>query len=238
MTAKGFKIISDAFKNTKKIKELEELISKQNQEIHNLLYLKSENASLKKVLQYIPEYSLEYVTAPIRLNDSGILSNSFIIDAGNNIGIQLYQPAIVEGAYIGQVVSVSKNFSRINLITDSRSKIPVMIERNRIRAFLVGDNTSYPKLIHFETKDPVILGDRIITSGLEEKTPKGIIVGIVIQDNINEGVIVQPIVKKEDIEFVQIIKKFNIKNFDANKVFRYRDESTKTATDSTANANE
>lgn len=219
--------ISNAFTAGDKIPALIEKLKQQNEELSKLKYVKSENIQLKKQLNFIPEYALQYITAPVRLNDSGYLSQSFIIDAGENLGIQEYQPAVVNGAFVGQVTFVGSNYSRINLITDSRSSIPVMIERNRVRAFLVGDNSKYPKLINFETKDPVKVGDRVITSGLEEHTPKGIVIGVVIQDNIDDGILVQPIIDKSEIEFVKIIKKIipqrYILNKDDNlKVYKYK----------------
>jgi rod shape-determining protein MreC len=218
----GVALVNNAFYNSAKILKMEQDIDKYKSEISNLQYLKSENFALRQALNFVPEYAKEFLTTAVRFDDGGFLSQSFIVDAGENMGVQNYQPAVVSGAYIGQVSSVGADFSRITLITDSRSRIPVMIERNRVRAFLVGDNTGYPRLEHFESKDPIIVGDRIITSGLEEKTPKGIIVGTVIQDSVEDGILVQPIVDKPEIEFIQIIKKFNIKTFEQDKIFRYK----------------
>jgi len=214
--------IVNAFSASEKIPMLDNEILNLKNQLSEFKYTRSENAQLKKELNFIPEYSLKYLTAPIRLNDSGILASSFIIDAGHDKKVERYQPAIVNGAYVGQVSNVFDNYSRITLITDSQSKIPVMIERNRVRSFIQGDNTKYPKLIHFETKDPVVIGDRVITSGLEEKTPKGIIVGIVIQVDTENGIIVQPIVDKSEIEFVKIVQKIKPLSQNSDNVFHYK----------------
>jgi len=208
---KATKIAINAFQNTTKISALEKQIDKYKDEINKLKYLQSENEALRKNLNFIPQNAVQFITASLSFSDDSFLSHSFVIDAGENMGLKIYHPVLSNGIYIGQISKVGDNFARVTLITDSRSKIPVMIERNRVRAFLVGDNTSYPKLIHLESKDPVQVGDRIITSGLEQGTPKGILIGTVVEDNLENDIIVQPIINKSDIEYVQIIKKFNIK---------------------------
>ncbi len=208
---KAIKITIDAFQNTDKILILETKLNEYKNEINKLKYLQSENEALRKNLNFIPKSAVQFITASLSFSDDSFLSHSFVIDAGENMGLKIYHPVLSNGIYIGQISKVGDNFARVTLITDSRSKIPVMIERNRVRAFLVGDNTSYPKLIHLESKDPVQVGDRIITSGLEQGTPKGILIGTVVEDNLENDIIVQPIINKSDIEYVQIIKKFNIK---------------------------
>ena len=206
----AIKTISDTFHSTDKIAQLEIQLDKYRSELDKLKYIQSENIELRKNLKFIPSYALQFLTASLSFSDDGFLSHSFIIDAGKNMDIQIYQPVLANGFYIGQISSVGDDFSRVTLITDSQSKIPVMIERNHVRAFLVGNNTPYPKLVHFESKDPVIIGDRIVTSGLERKTPKGILIGTIVQDNIENDIIIQPSISKSDIEYVQVLKKFNM----------------------------
>ncbi len=207
----AFKIVINAFHATDKIIELQKQIDKHKNELNKIKYIQSENIELRKNLNFIPTYFIQFLTTSIAYSDDGFLSHSFIIDAGKNMGIKIYQPVLANGIYVGQVSLVGDDFARVTLITDSQSKIPVMIERTRMRAFLVGNNTPYPKLIHFESKEPVVVGDRIVTSGLEKNTPKGILIGTIVQDNIENDIIVQPAISKSDIEFVQILKKFKNK---------------------------
>jgi rod shape-determining protein MreC len=69
-----------------------------------------------------------------------------------------------EGLF-GRVYEVGARSSRILLITDLNSHVPVIIERSRQRAILVGDNSENPLLWYLDPVGPLSVGDRIVTSG-------------------------------------------------------------------------
>ena len=92
------------------------------------------------------------------------------------------------------------------LLTDATSKIPVQIERTKVRAFLTGDNTDYPRLVYFENQEPVQMGDIVVTSGMGGSLPAGIPIGIVGSISEDNGIIVQPFVHSSNINYVKIIK--------------------------------
>jgi rod shape-determining protein MreC len=92
------------------------------------------------------------------------------------------------------------------LITDASSKIPVAVERTGTRAFLAGDNTRYPKAVHFEKQGEARVGDVIITSGMDGKIPAKIPVGIIGTISEEEGAVVQPFIDPSATDYVKIIK--------------------------------
>ena len=77
------------------------------------------------------------------------------------------------------MVETGKRASRILLLTDLNSRVPVLIQGTRKRAILVGDNRDWPALAFLSDGPPVRLGDRVVTSGDGGLLPAGLPVGVI-----------------------------------------------------------
>ena len=187
-------------------KELRDEVSKLKEQLNYLKQMEVENNSLKKLVNYTSN-GINYLLSTKVVGASGSgFTHSFIIDAGARHGVKKYQGVLVDGYLVGQIYSVGKNYSRMLLITDALSKIPVQIERTRTRAFLIGNNTDYPNLAHFENQEPIQIGDVVVTSGMGGNLPSGIPIGIVGSISEESGIIVQPFINKSNIEYVKVLK--------------------------------
>lgn len=187
-------------------KELRDEVSKLKEQLNYLKQMEVENNSLKKLVNYTSN-GVNYLLSTKVVGASGSgFTHSFIIDAGARHGVKKYQGVLVDGYLVGQIYSVGKNYSRMLLITDALSKIPVQIERTRTRAFLIGNNTDYPNLAHFENQEPIQIGDVVVTSGMGGNLPSGIPIGIVGSISEESGIIVQPFINKSNIEYVKVLK--------------------------------
>ena len=103
-----------------------------------------------------------------------------------------------------RVSEVGENTSRILLVTDLNSRIPVRLEAGRDNGMLAGDNTDRPSLIYMPPTARMVVGDRIVTSGDGAVFPPGLAVGTVLA--AEDGVIrVQPLVNWNRLEYVRII---------------------------------
>jgi rod shape-determining protein MreC len=103
------------------------------------------------------------------------------------------------------VVEVGRNSSRLLLLTDLNSRVPVIVEASRYRGVLAGDNSDQPKLIFLPTNAKVNVGDRIVTSGHGGVFPPGLAVGVV--SSIGDGNIrIEPLVDFSRIEYVSILR--------------------------------
>jgi rod shape-determining protein MreC len=108
---------------------------------------------------------------------NGPFSNSSIVNVGSKDGIATDWVVINENGLVGRVISVSKDSSRVIMLTDNQSRIPVMGEETRGRAILVGDKSTAPLLLQLNTPNIIKNGERIITSGDDGVIPRGIAVG-------------------------------------------------------------
>ena len=81
---------------------------------------------------------------------------------------------------MGQVVDLAKDTSKVLLVTDARSAVPVQDYRNGVRAVIVGtgDNQTL-KLINVPRLSDIRQGDLFVTSGYGQRFPQGYPVGVV-----------------------------------------------------------
>lgn len=112
----------------------------------------------------------------------GPFVQSRLIGAGARRGVEDGDPVLNVYGMIGRVVETGQVSSRVLMLTDLNSRIPVMADRSNARAVLVGDNTAYPRL-EFLTRDADLQdGDRIVTSGDDGRMPRGLPVGLAQRD--------------------------------------------------------
>jgi rod shape-determining protein MreC len=72
---------------------------------------------------------------------------------------------------------VGQTTSRVILLTDSNSRIPVTIQPSGQKALMSGDNSSAPPIDFLEHPDLVRPGDRVVSSGDGGIFPADLLVG-------------------------------------------------------------
>ncbi len=148
--------------------------------LQKLLTLERENAQLRELLQSTSQATGKVVIAQLLAVDLDPLVQQVILDKGVKDHIYLGQPVLDAYGVLGQVISVGPLTSRVLLINDMQSAVPVQNYRTGSRAIAVGLGYSGKlKLINVpETKD-VQEGDLYVASGLGLRFPVGYPVGVV-----------------------------------------------------------
>ena len=131
----------------------------------------------EKLLDIVGETQGQSVTARVVAEENGPFAASKIANAGAANGVREGFAAVNEYGLVGRVVRVGEYTSRILLLTDFASRIPVMGTKSGDRALLVGDNGTGARLIEPETPDQIIPGEVWVTSGDDGKMPLGVRVG-------------------------------------------------------------
>ena len=131
----------------------------------------------EKLLDLVGETQGQAVTARVVVEENGPFAASQIANAGASNGVREGFAAINEHGLVGRVVRVGEYTSRVLLLTDFASRIPVMGVKSGDRALLVGDNGSSARLLEPETPDQIIPGEVWVTSGDDGKMPLGVRVG-------------------------------------------------------------
>lgn len=150
-------------------------------QVQRLLALESENTQLKALLRSSTEVKGKVLVAQILAIDTEPFVNQVSIDKGNRDGLFVGQPVLDANGVMGQIIQVGPFTSRILLINDPHSGVPVQVTRNGMRAIAVGD--AYSGKLHLvnvpQTAD-VTTGDLLITSGIGQNYPEGYPVGQVV----------------------------------------------------------
>lgn len=143
------------------------------------LALKEENKELRGLLNYKTEPTVSFVSARVIAETGGAFVRSLIVTAGRDDGVREGMAAMTGDGLIGRVVEVGEWSSRLLLITDMNSRIPVMVTGTGDHAILAGDNTPEPKILYLPQESDVKTGARIVTSGHGGVFPPNIPVGVV-----------------------------------------------------------
>lgn len=131
----------------------------------------------ESLLDIVGETQGQSVTARIVAEENGPFAASKIANAGASNGVREGFAAVNEYGLVGRVVRVGEYTSRVLLLTDFASRIPVMGTKSGDRALLVGDNGTGARLVEPETPDQIIAGEVWVTSGDDGKMPLGVRVG-------------------------------------------------------------
>jgi rod shape-determining protein MreC len=150
--------------------------------LEKLIALENENRQLRALLLSTPHLGSSRIAVAQLLDvNTDPLVSEVIIDKGFKSGVYEGQPVLDAYGIMGQVVQVGPLTSRVLLITDLRSAVPVQDARSGIRGIVTGQG-KLAKLALIDIPDTadVHAGDTLVSSGLGGHYPEGYPVGIVI----------------------------------------------------------
>ncbi len=145
------------------------------------LQLEQKNAKLLDLNNVRLDPKLTYVTGVVLADSGSPFRQSVLLNIGERDGIVDGWAATDGLGLVGRISGVGRSTSRVILLNDANSRIPVLIQPSGQRALLSGDNTKSPLLEFIESPELVRPGDRVISSGNGGVFPAGILVGQVAQ---------------------------------------------------------
>ena len=156
------------------------------------------------------------IAAQLVLDSGGPFMRTLVANAGELHGVKVGYIAVNENGLVGRVVSVGQHSSRVLMLDDYNSRIPVMGEASRVRAVLAGQATRRPELslypyqLQAPRMDFIVgaqslrEGERIITSGDGGLYPRGIQVGVANRQGDGSWRVALA-ASQQPIDFVRII---------------------------------
>lgn len=148
-------------------------------EVAQLSEAKKENEKLRNDLGFKVTNNFTYQATEVIAFDPSALRGTVVINKGVKDGLKPGMAAIAEGFLVGKIIEVSENTSKVQLITDPASAIPVTlkgINTNGIAKGEIGFGLTMEKIPQGEQ---IKTGDLVISSGLGGELPKGLILGTV-----------------------------------------------------------
>jgi rod shape-determining protein MreC len=166
--------------------------------------LASENAKLRALLRFAPASRQAYTSARVAADATSPYSRSVIITSGRDQNVQEDSAVVNEAGLVGRVVEPGRKTSRVLLLTDMNSRIPVISQESRERAIAGGNNSDMLSLNYLPENSRLRVGETIITSGDGGVLPPGLPVGVVTK--IEKGVAtVKPFADDYRLEYVSVI---------------------------------
>ena len=141
------------------------------------LQLEQKNAKLLDLNQVRLDPMLTHVTGVVLADSGSPFRQSVLLNVGSRDGIRDGWATMDGLGLVGRISGVGNSTSRVILLTDSASRIPVTVLPSGQKALLSGDNSSAPPLEFLENQDLVRPGDSVVTSGDGGLFPAGLLVG-------------------------------------------------------------
>ena len=211
--------VSFAF-NFSKVKDQNEELKKENAKLKNSIIdyenIKKENKRLRKMVSYENENDkYKYIGCSVL----GIAGNSYldgyIINKGTNDGISKRMVAITSEGLVGQVTSVGSNWSIIQTLGNENISVAGFNQRSQeangiVKGYKDDSNNVLAKMETSNLEADIKEGDTILTSGLGQIYPKGILIGKITKIIEDKGQfvkygIIKPAINMSKLEEVFIV---------------------------------
>ena len=171
------------------------------------LQLEQENARLLDLNQLRVDSKLTHVSGIVVADSGSPFRQSVLLNIGSKDGIQDGWAAMDGLGLVGRISGVGSSTSRVILLTDNASQIPVTIQPSGQQAILMGDNSYAPPVEFIENVDLVRPGDRILTSGEGNVLPAGLLVGALALDP-NNRLRARLAADYERLEFLKVLRDY------------------------------
>ncbi len=144
------------------------------------------------------------VAARVIADTTGPFVRTVLVNAGRLQDVAKGQAVVDDRGLLGRVIATGNRSSRVLLVTDLNSRIPVMIEGANLKAILTGDNTERPTLEYLPSGSRIAAGARIVTTSDGAIFPPGIAIGTVAKGESSPRVTL--FTNEGRADFVRILK--------------------------------
>jgi rod shape-determining protein MreC len=199
-----------------KLEEAEKEIARLNVANSQQQELEEENKKLRAQLNLTRKYNFQTVTAEVIARESlleGIAERQdLVINKGLEDDLALGQGVVSEeGVIIGKIIEVKEASAKICLTINSGCKLAAAIlNQNRTQGITDGDLGLTIKMNYIPQLEKISVGDTVITSGLGEKIPRGLVIGKIIDirnesNEVWQDATIEPLVNLNNLTVVSII---------------------------------
>ena len=149
-------------------------------------------------------YTAEQQVAKVLIDKESPFLRSIIINKGSKNEIKKGMAVLYNNYLVGKVVEVNYATSRILLLSDINSKIPITIEPGGIQSILSGNGSGMGIIQYSKKKLPIEPGAIVYTSGTGGLFKEGIPIGKITKSIINEKSNVEFFSDFSQLRFVNI----------------------------------
>jgi rod shape-determining protein MreC len=179
-------------------------------------HLAREAERLRTLLDLQQTLPLETIVAQVVARDGVPWFRTFTISKGSKHQVKLNAPVLSPAGVIGRVIGIGPHAAKVQLLLDRDASVGVLFARTRVTGVTEGqvglaDSGSHELLIKYVSSlADVVLGDAVVTSGLDQIFPKGLMVGRVIRVGGGSGlfkeIYVAPSAHFDAVEEVLVVR--------------------------------
>ncbi len=150
-----------------------------------------ENARLTELLNFTDANpNLRFLTASVIGKSSNPYIDTLTLNVGTRHGVSEKMAVITGDGVIGRVSEIGPTWCRVRTLANDDMRISVTVQRTRDEGMYGGltdlpDGSLGSKLYYLPEGADVRIGDVVVTSGLDEIFPKGLLIGKVVA--LDEG---------------------------------------------------
>lgn len=172
----------------KSVSELEDAYGKLKNDYVNqlvdrarLMVLEEENISLREQLSFFSNRSFDYTGATVVGKNVDPIGSTIIIDKGMEDNVRDGNAVILdEGIFLGKIAESQEGNSVVRLINDSQSRIAAtVLNSDKSIGIVEGGFGLSVRMSFIPQHEEINIGDIIVTSGLEDLLPYGLLIGTV-----------------------------------------------------------
>jgi rod shape-determining protein MreC len=179
-----------------KVKDLE--IKKYNSQ-----YIQTENERLKETLNEL-KFSSDEILAKVIVDKQSPFLKSIIVNKGSKHGVILGMGVLDQEYLVGKVVEVNFTTSRVLLLSDLNSKIPVDILPNNIQSILSGTGGNIGKIQYIKEEALIESESIVYTSGAGGIFKPGVPIGRTVKNSLNSEINVEFYSEFSQLRFVKL----------------------------------
>ncbi|WDI32054.1 rod shape-determining protein MreC [Hyphococcus flavus] len=173
--------VTDYFNVMEQNKALREENAELRQWMVEALQLREVVASYEALEGYQAPPNAQPINAFVIGEANDAFARSMIVNAGRTNNVEVGHAVVDNNGLIGRIVEAGNGASRVLLLTDIQSRIPVYVEGADVEGILVGNTRARPAISFTESADEAetAMGQRVLTSGAGGVLPRGLPVGVV-----------------------------------------------------------
>jgi rod shape-determining protein MreC len=134
---------------------------------------------LQALLELRDRSNLQTTAAEIIASSPSPDFRTMTIDKGTLYGLQPDMAVIAPGGVVGRVVIPTARSAKVQLLSDRNAAVGALIERSRAQGVAMGGDDQHLKLEYVSETADVVVGDLVVTSGIDGIFPKGFTIGSV-----------------------------------------------------------
>ena len=146
-------------------------------------YRAQESVRLRELLALQQAVPLDTLAALVVARDGVPWFRTLTLDKGERDGVRLDAAVISSTGIVGRVVAVGPSAARVQVLLDRDSGAAAIVERSRVSGVVSGQVSGADAggedlaLKYVPERADVVVGDVVLTSGLDRIFPKGLVIG-------------------------------------------------------------